>query len=140
MRDAYQWPEVGSTDKTNGAFPEVEPVRIRAVWLRHARFDHTAHRAVACIECHADAYSEGQNSSKLASDVLIPNIDNCVRCHAPRDEAVAKPLGGARHDCVECHHYHARDDLLAGKGSLLRGATPPLHTIDQFLKSFRSGD
>src|SRR6185436_1309137 len=46
--------------------------------------------------------------------LLIPNLDNCQRCHAPFGST---PTAGARTDCVECHKYHGNDDSLGGRGS-----------------------
>ena len=112
-------------DASTDIFPEVAAVQVPAVWLKHARFDHSAHRAVSCRECHPAVYPDEANASRVSSDVLVPNIDNCVLCHAPRRHAAGRFTGGARHDCVECHHYHARpatDGWLNGRGSLLRGA------------------
>ncbi|MEX2138857.1 MAG: cytochrome c3 family protein [Pirellulales bacterium] len=122
-------------DSAGSTFPEVAAVQVPAVWLKHARFDHSAHRAVTCVECHGRAYSNNADASRLASDVLLPNIENCVRCHAPRRELAGKIVGGARHNCVECHNYHGRaggDDLLHGRGSSLRGAKKP-RSIEQLL-------
>jgi hypothetical protein len=124
-----------SSDADNRMFPEVAGVEVPAVWLQHARFDHSAHRAVTCVECHQGAYSETARASRLASDVLLPDIDNCVQCHAPRREIAGELVGGARHDCVECHNYHGRgggDGWLQGRGSSLRGAKEP-RSIHQLL-------
>lgn len=61
-------------------------------WLRHSRFDHAAHRPVACTECHAAA------TSTETKDVLLPKVETCRECHQPRV--------GARSECVECHRFH----------------------------------
>jgi hypothetical protein len=34
----------------------IAPTRVPSVWLKHARFDHAAHRAVSCQECHQAEY------------------------------------------------------------------------------------
>ncbi|MFN0019682.1 MAG: cytochrome c3 family protein [Pirellulaceae bacterium] len=89
---------------------EVQPSRIPNKWLRHARFNHQKHQTAAkCQDCHAQAVAKLPPDGvpgKLADDeeVMIPNIDNCARCHAPRNESAA--TGGARFDCAECHRYH----------------------------------
>jgi predicted CXXCH cytochrome family protein len=70
----------------------VVPPRIPARWLPHSRFDHGAHRPVACTECHAAA------TSTETRDVLLPRVETCRECHLPE--------GGARSGCVECHRYH----------------------------------
>ncbi len=94
----------------------IEPGNIPSVWFKHARFDHAAHRALDCQECHQKA-----DASTTSADVLIPGIDNCLQCHAPRRGSGAQARGGARFDCVECHRYHHGDQPLHGLGSLQRG-------------------
>jgi hypothetical protein len=74
--------------------PEVAPAKITARWLPHAKFDHDAHRGFSCAGCHAKALS-----STETSDVLVPGIENCRRCHAPGTEQ-------AESRCFECHTYH----------------------------------
>jgi predicted CXXCH cytochrome family protein len=81
------------TVKREGGGPaEVVPPAIPARWLPHSRFDHGAHRPVACTECHAAA------ASTETKDVLMPKVETCRDCHQPRE--------GARSGCVECHRYH----------------------------------
>lgn len=60
---------------------------------RHARFAHQAHRMLDCTECHP------AKDSSANSDVLLPKLASCQRCHNPR-------VDGARSDCAECHTYH----------------------------------
>jgi hypothetical protein len=57
------------------------------------RFDHQAHRLLACTECHP-----ARGSKKLGDPVQMPRVETCARCH--------NPGAGARSDCVECHKYH----------------------------------
>lgn len=90
---------------------EVQSAKIPSTWLRHARFNHDKHRSAAkCVDCHSAAVdklpAEGI-PGRLADDeaVMIPNIDNCTGCHAPRSATVATS-GSARFDCAECHRYH----------------------------------
>jgi hypothetical protein len=81
------------TVKREGGGPaDVIPPVIPARWLPHARFDHGAHRPVACTECHAAA------ASTETKDVLLPKVETCRDCHQVRV--------GARSGCVECHRYH----------------------------------
>jgi len=134
--------ETAAMDAMPSLFPDVSTTNVPNVWLKHARFDHSAHRAVACVECHARAYSDKADASRLAKDVLVPNIESCVRCHAPRQDFNGQLIGGARHDCVECHLYHGRDDpnhWLDGKGSVLRGAKAR-RSIDQLLEQSMPGN
>jgi hypothetical protein len=71
----------------------IEPTHVPEVWLQRALFNHAAHRTVACEECHSQALT-----SDKSENVLLPDIDTCVKCHAPGK--------GARFDCAECHRYH----------------------------------
>ncbi len=95
--------------------PEVSPTAIPIRWLPHSRFDHGAHRMLACTECHK------AKQSKETTDVLLPSIATCRDCH--RDS------GGARSGCVECHLYHdkAKDRDLNGPFTVreLMRAAPP---------------
>jgi hypothetical protein len=65
-------------------------------WYEHSVFSHRSHQALDCAQCHADV-----KTSAKASDVLMPRIETCQRCHNASDRA------SARSDCVECHIYHA---------------------------------
>ncbi len=102
----------------------IPPARIPQVWYEHGKFDHAAHRAVACLECHG-----GAPTSRTNADVLLPGIDTCRRCHAP-----AAAGGGARFDCTECHRYHDGDQPLAGKGAASRLPAVAPVGISQFLQ------
>jgi hypothetical protein len=103
--------EAWKSGKGKGGLPEYLPSRVNrrpfafpghpgtavesALWLPQARFDHHAHRAWDCGECHP------AKTSTRTADVLIPPIDNCMSCHNAR--------AGARSDCAECHLYHPRE-------------------------------
>jgi predicted CXXCH cytochrome family protein len=99
----------------------VEPGRMPQVWFERAKFDHAAHRGVACLDCHA-----GAAESQRSTDVLLPGIAVCVKCHAPLNETDAVATGGARFDCVECHRYHDGDHPLHGRpgGAIMRANEP----------------
>jgi hypothetical protein len=101
------------------ALPDVEPANIPQVWLRHARFDHAAHRHMSCADCHAQAYppqGSGDPPSPTPDQdvVMIAGRDVCLKCHSPgpaisaprADRFASGAPGGARFDCVECHQYH----------------------------------
>ena len=113
----------------------VEPTKVPAIWFLHAAFDHTAHRAVHCNDCHA-----GADKSAVATDVLIPEIDNCVQCHAPAKKqggwlsAAPSSTGGASFDCTECHRYHNGDQPLQGPGAQAPDSTSHRNILD-FLKA-----
>jgi hypothetical protein len=90
----------------------VVPTKVPQVWFQHAKFNHAAHRAVKCESCHGKA---ANSTSHL--DVLIPDLDNCVKCHAPKS-AAGTP--GARFNCTECHRYHNGDHDAQGVGAAKR--------------------
>jgi hypothetical protein len=74
--------------------PHVAEARTTERWMPHARFDHDVHRGFSCVGCHPAALT-----SKEASDVLVPGLENCKTCHAPGpDHADSR--------CFECHTYH----------------------------------
>ena len=109
-----------------GQAPEVRvaPPQVPPVWYQHAKFNHTAHRAVQCAQCHAKA-----ESSTLHTDVLIPNRDTCVQCHAPTAKTGTL---GARHNCTECHRYHNGELSTQGIGAARR-SPKKLRDVDNFL-------
>jgi hypothetical protein len=76
----------------DNAAPRVTPPTTPDRWLLGASFNHGAHIAMACTECHAAA------SSERTSDVILPTQQSCVRCHSPK--------GGAADSCTSCHVYH----------------------------------
>lgn len=76
------------------ARPEILKSSIPAQWMKHAKFDHRAHQLVTCTECHAQA-----KTSNNTSDVLLPGIATCQKCHSGGRIA-------AETRCSECHDYH----------------------------------
>jgi hypothetical protein len=90
-------------EKTNPAqrpngLPAYQPLGLLGgdkPWYEHSVFRHDSHKSLQCEECHANA-----TASDKASDVLMPHLETCLRCHHERREA------SARSDCVECHTYH----------------------------------
>ena len=77
-----------------GKLPMVMPAKITARWMPHSNFDHEAHRPFTCLSCHAKALT-----STESSEVLLPGIETCRKCHAPGPEH-------AESRCFECHTYH----------------------------------
>src|SRR5437899_2518762 len=53
-----------------------------------------AHPQFSCASCHQRALK-----STETSDILIPGIATCQKCHAPG-------AGYAESRCFECHTYH----------------------------------
>ena len=127
----------------------VEPPRVPEVWFRHAAFSHAPHRAVSCRECHPGAYPDSPESRtflqglvaskqptwKANEAVMLPGIEECRKCHVPSRRVGGMVLGGAGHECVECHTYHAgpgdRDAPARGLGSPARDGAEM--TLGQFL-------
>ena len=84
---------VNSID-SNGVI-KISPQKIPLVWLTKSVFNHHTHRGLDCMSCHTQA-----TDSKFTTDVLLPGIESCQKCHAP--------AGSARFDCTECHLFHDR--------------------------------
>jgi len=74
--------------------PNVAPANTTRQWMPHAKFDHGAHEGFTCVSCHAKVLK-----STEASDILLPGIETCKKCHAPGPEH-------AESRCFECHTYH----------------------------------
>ncbi len=88
-------------------------------WFPYAKFSHESHRMLICTGCHTQAAT-----SKVASDVLMPTIGICQKCHNSRTD-------GVRSDCLECHNYHDR-------GSEPRGLEGR-RTVEQVLEMTQPG-
>jgi hypothetical protein len=78
---------------------EVQPVKVAALWMPKAFFDHAAHSTTPCTDCHR------ATESSASGDVLMPAIADCRTCHRGELAATALPS-----TCIMCHVYH-RDDL-----------------------------
>ena len=98
----------------------VLPANLPVVWLENAEFSHAPHRAVRCTECHSAADDDRQPADepkkRESKRVMIPGHETCMKCHAP----ATSTGGGARHDCTECHRYHASDGAFHNDGSKVR--------------------
>jgi predicted CXXCH cytochrome family protein len=98
---------------------DIPSAAIPQVWFEKAKFDHAAHRAVDCLQCHA-----GAAKSQVNKDVLLPDLGICQQCHAERQRRGDQVVGGARFDCVECHRYHNGEHPLQGIGASARQPAP----------------
>ncbi|HEX5631912.1 MAG TPA: hypothetical protein VFX50_01750, partial [Gemmatimonadales bacterium] len=81
-------------------------------WMAHATFNHDTHRTLRCLECHP-----GGDTSSKTSDVLMPRMSTCAKCHGP--------AGGVVSTCVTCHTYHDKtkvppDAARLGIGEVLK--------------------
>jgi hypothetical protein len=100
----------------------IRPTGTPALWLPAAKFDHPAHRAVSCAECH-NTWDQAEVVRGAGPEPLnVPGIVNCRQCHAPAGsteittavregppawQRLGLPSpGGVRHECVDCHRYH----------------------------------
>jgi len=88
---------------------QVLPIRLAADYFPSARFDHASHMTqkdasgdAACLTCHR------ADSSAQSADLLIPDIDSCVQCHADASRGDRVVLG-----CIDCHGYHPGAALTA---------------------------
>ena len=84
--------------------PTIAKSNITNRWFPHATFDHDPHKFLKCVECH-----EGAITSRETSDVLLPGIQTCEKCHHRGSEA-------AESRCFECHTYHDWKDEKDVKG------------------------
>jgi hypothetical protein len=87
---------------------EVRPVKVAALWMPKARFDHGAHKTTPCLTCHE------ATTSATSEDVLMPAIEDCRACHGGEHARTAIPS-----TCIMCHVYH-----LEGQQPMLPGHTP----------------
>jgi hypothetical protein len=127
-----------------GKVISILPTNVPDVWFKSAVFDHSAHRAVDCKSCHGRAYLDSKdeqgnpNTSTTNTDVLLPGVSTCLRCHAPRSTVGNVAHGGARSDCTECHRYHNGGEPFAGIGARNRAPSHP-GSIEEFLSGSLPG-
>jgi hypothetical protein len=96
---------VGSASSPPDAssLPRIEPTHQPEHWFPGATFSHDSHQAVECAECHARALT-----SVNGSDLLMPTIATCRRCHDGSSSPQGPPVktGQAESGCFLCHLYH----------------------------------
>ena len=109
----------------------VKPTAIPTVWLTHATFNHTSHRATDCKSCHPNAVAKfvGNETNYEREPVNILGIESCQKCHAPQQGST----GGIKHGCTDCHRFHGGDQPLHGRGNLIRVPKESL-MLEEFLK------
>ncbi len=93
---------------------KVMPVKLVSNWMPSAEFDHALHGTslTPCSTCHK------AETSKQASDVLMPPIETCRDCHR----------GTMKTACIDCHGFHGKGQPLwqpATLKAVLRKAAPP---------------
>lgn len=84
----------------SGEHPRVIPPKLRHTWTPAANFTHAPHDAVPCADCHQVA------ESKAGTDLNLPGIETCQRCHAGTHDS-----DGVRTTCVDCHNLHQAEHL-----------------------------
>jgi predicted CXXCH cytochrome family protein len=94
-------PTLVTTAENNEQSKNMVPER----WLHHGNFHHQSHRAIACTECHEAA------KSTSTSDILLPSIATCRKCHGSEAET---PTTIVRDNCTMCHTYHMENHSFTG--------------------------
>ena len=74
----------------------IAPVVGAHAWMPKAKFEHSAHLASKCTDCHAAP------ESKKSADVLMPTIAVCRDCHMGNEKVAGKVVS----DCGTCHGFH----------------------------------
>jgi hypothetical protein len=109
--------------KVNQISGQYSAHRVEGVaWFSRAEFSHRMHRTAECESCHTTA-----RKSVKTSDVLIPEMETCLRCHGSSGTFLDR--------CSECHVYHdrsqeaarelrTRQDLLRRFNPISKGSAP----------------
>ncbi len=74
------------------------PVNLPDRFLTKGFFSHDAHKKEECTDCHA------ADTSKAATDLLIPDVKSCRDCHLGAAAVKTKTIVPS--DCAMCHAYH----------------------------------
>lgn len=74
------------------------PVNLPDRFLLHGYFTHVGHEEEECTDCHK------ADTSKKATDLLMPAIDSCQDCHKGADAVATKEIVPS--SCAMCHGYH----------------------------------
>jgi hypothetical protein len=81
--------EPGADDR----FPVLAETAIPDRWFLNSNFNHAAHTMAKCIACH-----DAAPQSEATTDVLLPKVTTCRKCHDAQ--------GTASPSCLECHLFH----------------------------------
>jgi hypothetical protein len=84
------------------------PVNLPDRFLTSGYFNHEAHKKEKCTDCHA------ADTSKAASDLLIPDLTSCRECHLGATAVKTKKIVPS--DCAMCHAYHLPAGQWTGLG------------------------
>jgi hypothetical protein len=77
---------------------DLMPVNFPDRFLTSGYFSHAAHTKQKCTDCHA------ADTSKAASDLLMPDLKSCRDCHL--GASAVKTAKIVPSDCAMCHAYH----------------------------------
>jgi len=86
-------PTRGSTGQA-----DLIPVNLQGRFLTSSFFNHAAHKREKCTDCHA------ADTSKTATDLLIPDLKSCRDCHLGAIAVKTKKIVPS--SCAMCHAYH----------------------------------
>lgn len=75
---------------------KITPIQHKHPWMTQSVFNHATHSTEACTDCHK------ADTSRKATDVLMPGIGVCRDCHAGSKPAANKITS----DCGLCHGFH----------------------------------
>jgi hypothetical protein len=84
------------------------PVNLPDRFLTSGFFSHEAHKKEECTDCHA------ADTSKAASDLLIPDLKSCRDCHLGASAVKTKTIVPS--SCAMCHAYHVPSGQWSPKG------------------------
>ncbi len=84
------------------------PVNLPDRFLTSGYFNHDAHKREKCTDCHA------ADTSKVATDLLIPDLKSCRDCHLGATAVKTKKIVPS--ECAMCHAYHLPAGQWAPKG------------------------
>ena len=92
---------------------QVKPANPPGQWMPAALFDHGLHTLIQCAECHG-----ALKASTDASDINLPSVEVCQKCHSSISDALAKN-NRVETSCVSCHSYHHPLQILDSKKRLV---------------------
>ena len=115
---------------TSDGRPDLIPVNLPDRFLEHGFFTHVGHEDEECTTCHE------ADTSKVATDLLMPDIESCQDCHAGETLAASdKPFvltsgivgmvdRGEKvpSSCAMCHGYHTPTAPWPGDHPILQSA------------------
>lgn len=98
-----------------GGRPDLIPVNLPDRYLQHGFFSHAAHEEEKCTDCHE------ATTSKVATDLLLPDLESCQDCHKGASAIATKEIVPS--GCAMCHGYHTPTNPWPGDHPILQ-STP----------------